>query len=112
MTDKAIEIKQPRSFATQRQVFSMQLSVRVASLVLAFCAGLGVAHADNYADSISVFKKAGESSAFFRNSYAIAITASAGASVGTIGTTVSASGTENNATTAGRYISGCRESVR
>jgi hypothetical protein len=50
----------------------MQLSVRVASLVLVFCAGLGVAHADSYTDSIAIFKKAGESAAFFRNSYAYA----------------------------------------
>jgi len=51
----------------------MQLSARVASLVLVIFAGLGVAHADNYDDTITVFKKAGESADFFRRSYAYAV---------------------------------------
>jgi lipid-binding SYLF domain-containing protein len=51
----------------------MQLSARVASLVLVIFAGLGVAHADNYDDTIAVFKKAGESADFFRRSYAYAV---------------------------------------
>jgi hypothetical protein len=33
---------------------------------------LGAAHADNYDDTLAVFKKAGESADFFRHSYAYA----------------------------------------
>jgi lipid-binding SYLF domain-containing protein len=36
-------------------------------------AGLGVAYADSYDDTVAVFKKAGESAGFFRNSYAYAV---------------------------------------
>jgi lipid-binding SYLF domain-containing protein len=51
----------------------MRLSVSFASLALLIVAGVGVANADNYDDTIAVFKKAGESAGFFRNSYAYAV---------------------------------------
>jgi lipid-binding SYLF domain-containing protein len=51
----------------------MQLSARIASLVVVILAGLSVAHADNYDDTLTVFKRAGESADFFRRSYAYAV---------------------------------------
>jgi lipid-binding SYLF domain-containing protein len=51
----------------------MHLPARAASLAIMFVAGLGVAHADSYADTIAVFSKAGESAGFFRRSYAYAV---------------------------------------
>jgi hypothetical protein len=33
----------------------------------------GMAHADNYSDTIALFKNAGDSAAFFPNSYAYAV---------------------------------------
>jgi len=51
----------------------MQSLPRVASLALLIIAGLGVAHADNYDDTIAIFTKAGESAGFFGNSYAYAV---------------------------------------
>src|SRR5260370_10488831 len=75
MTDKANEIKQSPSSRLQpnNRYYLMQLSARVASLVLLIFAGLGVARADNYDDTIAVFKKAGESTDFFRRRYAYAV---------------------------------------
>ena len=48
------------------------------ALVLGFAlailtAGAGAADADKYSDTISLFKNAGESAAFFQNSYAYAV---------------------------------------
>jgi len=40
---------------------------------LALIAAVGVAHAGKYEDTIALFKNAGESAAFFRNSYAYAV---------------------------------------
>lgn len=51
----------------------MQLLARVVSLALVIFAGLGVAYADNYDDTLAFFKKAGESADFFRYSYAYAV---------------------------------------
>ena len=51
----------------------MHIRLRAASLALILLAGAGMAHADNYADTIAVFKKAGESAGFFRHSYAYAV---------------------------------------
>jgi hypothetical protein len=51
----------------------MHLPARAASLAIMLFAGLGVAYADNYDDTIAVFRKAGESAGFFRNSYAYAV---------------------------------------
>jgi lipid-binding SYLF domain-containing protein len=51
----------------------MQLSARIATLALLIFAGTGFAFADNYDDTIAVFKKAGESAGFFGNSYAYAV---------------------------------------
>src|SRR3984893_15818408 len=51
----------------------MNLPARAASLAILLFAGLGVAYADSYDDTVAVFKKAGESAGFFRNSYAYAI---------------------------------------
>lgn len=51
----------------------MQFSARIASVALLIFAGTGLAYADNYDDTIAVFKKAGESAGFFGNSYAYAV---------------------------------------
>ncbi len=40
---------------------------------LGLCLSIGAAHADNYSDTVSVFKNAGESASFFENSYAYAV---------------------------------------
>lgn len=40
---------------------------------LGLCFAMGTAHADNYSDTISVFKNAGKSAAFFEHSYAYAV---------------------------------------
>lgn len=40
---------------------------------LGLCFALGTAHADNYSDTITVFKNAGASGSFFENSYAYAV---------------------------------------
>ena len=49
---------------------------RISQLVVflaAICAAAGVANAGKYEDTISLFKNAGESAAFFQNSYAYAV---------------------------------------
>jgi lipid-binding SYLF domain-containing protein len=51
----------------------MQLSSRVAGLVLLLFGGCGAAYADNYSDTITVFRKAGESADFFHHSYGYAV---------------------------------------
>jgi len=51
----------------------MHLPVRAASLAFILFACWGVAYADSYDDTIAVFKRAGESAGFFRNSYAYAV---------------------------------------
>jgi lipid-binding SYLF domain-containing protein len=51
----------------------MHLLARPASLALMLFAGLSVAYADSYDDTVAVFKQAGESAGFFRNSYAYAV---------------------------------------
>jgi len=55
------------------QLSARQLSARLAGLVLVIFAGAGVAHADEYDDTVAVFKKAGESADFFQRSYAYAV---------------------------------------
>jgi len=40
---------------------------------LGLCLSIGTAHADNYSDTVTVFKQAGKSAAFFDNSYAYAV---------------------------------------
>ncbi len=39
----------------------------------ALCLSIGTAHADNYSDTVTVFKNAGKSASFFENSYAYAV---------------------------------------
>src|SRR6202041_3717611 len=46
---------------------------QVFSVVLAMFAAAGMANAGTYSDTISLFKNAGESAAFFKNSYAYAV---------------------------------------
>src|ERR1700723_2488189 len=46
---------------------------QVFSVVLAMFAAAGMANAGPYSDTISLFKNAGESAAFFQNSYAYAV---------------------------------------
>jgi lipid-binding SYLF domain-containing protein len=46
---------------------------QLSSLALALLAFAGVANAGKYDDTISLFKNAGESAAFFQNSYAYAV---------------------------------------
>ncbi len=48
---------------------------RFLSLGAAFALSLsmGIAHADNYSDTVTVFKNAGKSSSFFEHSYAYAV---------------------------------------
>jgi lipid-binding SYLF domain-containing protein len=40
---------------------------------LGLCLSIGTAHADNYSDTVTVFRNAGKSASFFKNSYAYAI---------------------------------------
>jgi hypothetical protein len=49
--------------------FITSLSAITVALLLA----AGVAHADNYADTITLFKNAGDSAAFFPKSYGFAV---------------------------------------
>ncbi len=51
----------------------MRISTRVASVALLLIAGCGAALADNYDDTIAVFRKAGESASFFHHCYAYAV---------------------------------------
>jgi len=46
---------------------------------LGLCLSIGTAHADNYSDTVAVFKNAGKSAAFFENSYAYAVFPTIGA---------------------------------
>jgi lipid-binding SYLF domain-containing protein len=48
---------------------------RFLSVAAAFglCLSIGTAHADNYSDTVAVFKSAGKSASFFQNSYAYAV---------------------------------------
>jgi lipid-binding SYLF domain-containing protein len=51
----------------------MKRTAQVLSFALAMLAAAGIANAGKYADTISLFKNAGESAVFFRNSYAYAV---------------------------------------
>jgi lipid-binding SYLF domain-containing protein len=53
---------------------------RFLSLGAAFglCLSVATAHADNYSDTVTVFKNAGKSASFFKNSYAYAVFPSIG----------------------------------
>jgi lipid-binding SYLF domain-containing protein len=51
----------------------MNIKISSALIALVFLAGSGISHADSYADTIAVFKQAGESRDFFRRSYAYAV---------------------------------------
>jgi len=44
-----------------------------ATATLGLCLSIGTAYADNYSDTVTVFKTAGESASFFKNSYAYAV---------------------------------------
>jgi lipid-binding SYLF domain-containing protein len=54
-----------------RQAMKSALSTIMLAAVLAFSAV--TAHADEYADTIDIFKKAGKSDIFFKNSYGYAV---------------------------------------
>jgi hypothetical protein len=45
---------------------------------LGLCLSIGAAYADNYSDTVTVFKNAGESASLFENSYAYAVFPSIG----------------------------------
>ena len=51
----------------------MKRFMRLLMIFAALFAAAGVAHAAKYADTISLFKNAGESAAFFQHSYAYAV---------------------------------------
>ena len=51
----------------------MKCTAQVLSFALAMLAAAGTANAGKYTDTISLFKNAGESAAFFKNSYAYAV---------------------------------------
>jgi lipid-binding SYLF domain-containing protein len=51
----------------------MKRTKQIFSVVLAIFAAAGMADAGTYSDTISLFKNAGESAAFFKNSYAYAV---------------------------------------
>src|ERR1700674_4606496 len=51
----------------------MKTITRILSIASALVLTVGVAHAGKYADTIELFKHAGESAAFFHKSYAYAV---------------------------------------
>jgi lipid-binding SYLF domain-containing protein len=51
----------------------MKRTAQVLSFALAMLAAAGIANAGKYSDTISLFKNAGESAVFFKNSYAYAV---------------------------------------
>jgi lipid-binding SYLF domain-containing protein len=51
----------------------MKRTAQVFSFALAMLAAAGMANAGKYSDTISLFKNAGESAVFFKNSYAYAV---------------------------------------
>ena len=51
----------------------MRVIIRLFAFVPVLFLVAGVANADNYADTIAIFKNAGDSAAFFPNSYAYAV---------------------------------------
>jgi lipid-binding SYLF domain-containing protein len=51
----------------------MKRTKQIFSVVLAMFAAAGLANAGTYSDTIALFKNAGESAAFFKNSYGYAI---------------------------------------
>jgi lipid-binding SYLF domain-containing protein len=51
----------------------MKRTAQVLSFALAMLAAAGMANAGKYTDTISLFKNAGESAAFFKNSYGYAV---------------------------------------
>jgi lipid-binding SYLF domain-containing protein len=56
-----------------RGVINMQRIAQIFCFALALFAAAGMANAANYADTIVLFKNAGESATFFQNSYAYAV---------------------------------------
>ena len=96
----------------------MKTTIRFAALVVGMVfLPLSVAWADKYSDAIEVFKAAGESSHFFKDSYggnfefgaeasAVAITAGASATTGSTGSSAGASAGKSDATTVGEYRKG------
>jgi lipid-binding SYLF domain-containing protein len=57
----------------------MTMLPRIFSVTLALVLGSSVAHADEYDDTIQLFKHAGESAVFFQNCYAYAVFPTIGA---------------------------------
>jgi lipid-binding SYLF domain-containing protein len=51
----------------------MKRTTQLISFALAMFAAAGMANASKYSDTIALFKNAGESAAFFKNSYAYAV---------------------------------------
>jgi lipid-binding SYLF domain-containing protein len=69
-------------------------------LVAVFLLAAGVARADNYSDTVTLFKNAGESGDFFRKSYAYAVFPT----VGEAGFIVGAAGGKGRVYVHGRYV--------